>query len=426
VTERLLLDVVGPAARRWLSMPAGAPVADLLPAVVRLVAGPDVDGDGWVLAPPVGRPLDAEATLRACGVRSGSTLCLVAAQLAADAEGVLPPCALVGMRTPLERTAAQLPPPLTGWERVRMAYGLARARRSAAPALAPAGGSLHPAAFTEHRPPPLWRRGWRAWRGLDDVARLRAVITAPRLRRGVAVAVVSLSPGMGRTVVTALLGTLVAHLRADRVIALDAAPGDRSLAALVATGLTGRAPDLAAAALTLTRLDASLTQGYHGLRVLAAAPDQETMDRLRHFAGLLLVDCGPGLEAPATRAAVAAADQVLVVTDATPRARLALGPAVDLLRREGRSVLTVANAPRAPAAARDAGRVAVSAPDADGLVAVPWCPAGVRQLAAGTFDWEHAPAAWRRAAHQLAAALARDWSRLGLILESLAAAGTAP
>jgi MinD-like ATPase involved in chromosome partitioning or flagellar assembly len=411
VTERLQLDVDGPASRRWLSVPAEAPIAELLPALVRFVAGAGAGGDGWVLAPPVGRPLDAESTLLACGIRSGSTLCLVAAQLAADADGALPPHALVGMRTPLERTADQLPPPLTGWERVRLAYRLARAEPAGAPALAAGGGSVHPAAFTEHRPAPLWRRGLRAWRGLDDVARLRAVITAPRLRRGVAVAVVSPSAGVGRTVVTALLGTLVAHLRADRVIALDVAPGDRSLAALVATGPAGPAPDLAASALTLTRLDASLTQGYHGLRVLAAAPDPGTMDRLRRFAGLVLVDCGPGLEAPATRAAVAAADQVLVVTDATPRARLALGPAVDLVRREGRSVLTVANAPGAPAAARDAGRVAVGAPSANGLVAVPWCPAGARQLAGGTFDWEHAPGAWRRAAHELAAALALDWSQ---------------
>jgi MinD-like ATPase involved in chromosome partitioning or flagellar assembly len=167
-----------------------------------------------------------------------------------------------------------------------------------------------------------------------------------------------------------------------------------------------------------------LTQGYHGLRVLPAAPDPETMRHLRRFAGLLLVDCGPGLEAPATRAAVEAADQVLVVTDATPEGRLALGPAVDLLRRDRRSVLVVANAPRSPAGPRDAGRVAVSAPGADGLVPVPWCPTGVRQLAGGTFDWEHAPRAWRRAGHELAAALVRDWARLGLSLETLPRAGT--
>lgn len=405
MTGRLKVEVVGPAGRRWLWLPASAPVAQLIPALVPAVAGPSDESAGWVLAPPVGRPLDPEASLCAGGIRAGSTLCLVDARLAADADGALPPHALVGMRTPLDRTAAALPPELTAWERVRAAFELAREPAAGTP---PVARALHPAAFTQVRPASLWRQRLRAWRDLDRVSRLRAVIAAPRLRRGVAVAVVSPWAGMGRTVVTTLLGTLVAHLRADRVIAVDAAAGAQ--AAL-------------APALTLTRLDATLTQAPHGLRVLPAAADPDTLDTLRRFAGLLLVDCGPGLEALTTRAAVAAADQVLVVTDATPRARLALGPAVDLLRRDGRSVLLVANAPRAPAAGRDAGRVAVSAPDADGLVSLPWCPAGVRQLAAGTFDWDHAPAAWRRAGHQLAAALVRDWARRGLSTETLPKAG---
>jgi MinD-like ATPase involved in chromosome partitioning or flagellar assembly len=406
VTDRVKVDVVGPVGRRWLWVPASAPVEQLVPALVPLVAGGAAEAGGWVLAPPVGPPLDAEASLRAGGIRTGSTLCLVDARLADDADGALPAHALVGMRTPLDRTTAVLPAPLTAWERVRAAFDLAR--EPAADAPTSVVRALQPAAFTQVRPPSLWRRGVRAWRDLDRVARLRAVITAPRLRRGVAVAVVSPWAGMGRTLVTTLLGTLVAHLRTDRVIAVDAAAGAQ--AAL-------------APALTLTRLDASLTQAPHGLRVLPAAADGETLDSLRRFAGLLLVDCGPGLEALATRAAVAAADQVLVVTDATPRARLALGPAVDLLRRDGRSVLLVANAPRSAATGRDAGRVAVSAPDADGLVSLPWCPAGVRQLAAGAFDWEHAPAAWRRAGHELAAALVRDWARRGLSVEALPRAG---
>jgi hypothetical protein len=76
----------------------------------------------------------------------------------------------------------------------------------------------------------------------------------------------------------------------------------------------------------------------------------------------------------------------------------------------------VANASRSPAGPRDAGRLAVSAPAADGLVRMPYCPAGVAQLTGRRFDWAHAPTPWVRATHELAAALAADWRRLGLSL----------
>ena len=416
------VDVVGPADRRWLALPADAPVGDLLPELVRLLAGPEVEeppeGGGWALAPPVGRPLDAGASLRAGGILPGSTLCLVGARLAADADGVLPPHALVGMRTPVQRTAAALPSRLAGWARVRTALALARQPAPAAPPPSRDEVPLHPASFTEVRRARLWRRAWQAWQALDHVGRMEAAITAPRLRRGVTAAVVSPVPGVGKTVVTTLLGSLLAHLRRDRVIALDAHPGDGSLAALAVPGSAWFAPDPVSArlgpGLTLTQLDASLAPGYHGLRVLPAPPAPETLVVLRRFAGVLLVDCEADLEAPATRLAIEAANQVLVVTDATPEARAALGGVVDLVRSGGGSALVVANAPRSPAGPRDAGRLAVSAPAAAGLVQLPWCPAGVDQLAAGTFDWEHPPGAWRRAAHELATAIVRDWGRLGL------------
>lgn len=435
MSERLKVDVVGPAGRRWLALPAAAPVADLLPALVPLLGGDEPVE--WALAPPVGAVLDPDTCLRDSGIRPGSTLCLVAAQLAADADGTVPPRELVGMRTPLERTAAALPAPLGGWQRVRTALWLAHGR---VPAAAPPPG--HPSAFMQARPPRAWRRAWRAWRDLDHVARLEAVVTAPRLRRAVTIAVVSppAGPGsgggagvgdrVGKTVVASLLGTVLARLRSDRVIALDTAPGAGSLVALAAPGLARYLDRLLRGPVepgrTLARLDASLVQGYHGLRVRCAPPDpelrarldedayRETMDRLTKFAGLLIVDCPGGLDGPAARAAVEAADQVVLVTDIEGRPTLA--EAVSAVRGEARSVLVVANAPRSRAGARDAGRLAVTAAEADGLVRMPWSPAGVAQLTSGRFDWAHAPAAWRLAAHELAAAAATEWRRLDLSL----------
>jgi hypothetical protein len=416
--SRLRVEVHGPAGRRWLLLPATAPVADLLPVLVELVGG--VEPDLPALAPPVGRPLDPGASLQACGVRPGSTLCLVGVQLAEDARGVLPPHALVGMRTPSARTADMLPGSLTAWMRLRTALHLAAvAPPPALPALPARGApSLHPMAFTQVRPPSLWRRGRQAWDQLDRQRRLEALVTRARLRRGVTVAVVAPAPGLGSTVVTGLLGTLLAHLRRDRVIAVDAAPGPGSLRALVApagpAGWAG-APDQAdGRGLMLTGLDASLGQGYHGLRVLALPPGRDLIERLTRFAGVLLVDCGSGLDAPATAAVLGLADQALVVADASREARAALGETVERVRRGGRSALLVANAPRRPAGPHDAGRIAVCAPDAEGLVEVPWSPAGVAQLAEGRFEWEHAPGAWIRAGHELAAALVADWERLRL------------
>jgi WXG100 protein secretion system (Wss), protein YukD len=419
-SDRVQVEVVGPAGRRWLSLPAEEPVGDLLPSLVPLLAGADQtdepDQDAWVLAPPVGRPLAAARSLRSAGIRAGSLLCLVESQLAEDADGVLPPRALVGMRTPLRRTAASLPRRLGWWTRARAAFVLARERGAERTLGAPARTTLHPAIFTEVRPDPLWRRGWRAWRELDYVARLEAAVTAPRLRRGVTIAVVSAFPNAGRTLVVGLLGTLLAQLRRDRIIAVDPVGDDRSLTSLVvprpARYLDAVTALPADPVPTLTGIDANLLPGSHGLRVARG----EALDRLVRVAGVLLVDCEPGLDGGATREAVQAADQVLVVTDAGPHARAVLGAAVERVRGEARSVLVVANAARARAGPRDAGRLAVRAPDANGLVELPWSPAGAAQLSGGRFEWPDAPRSWRRSTLELAAALAADWARLGLLL----------
>jgi MinD-like ATPase involved in chromosome partitioning or flagellar assembly len=278
------------------------------------------------------------------------------------------------------------------------------------------GTALHPGVFTQVRREALWRRSWQAWRELDYPARLETAVTAPRLRRGVTIAVVSVLPGAGRTVVAGLLGTLLAQLRRDRIIALDLAFHDRSLTALVVprsarylNAVTARSAELAR---TVTGIDSNLLPGDHGLRVAREGP----LDQLARVAGVLLVDCERGLEDEATLAAIQAADQVLLVTDLGPRARAALSPTVEQLRGDRRSVLVVANAAQEPAGPRDAGRLAVCAAGAQGLVELPWSPAGATRLAGGRFDWQDAPSPWRQATLELAAALAADWARLGLVL----------
>jgi ESX secretion system protein EccD len=75
----LAVTVVGPASTADLSVPAGVPLAELLPDLARLVAGdPEEppDGTGWGLSRLGEGPLGLDASLAAAGVREGDTLYL--------------------------------------------------------------------------------------------------------------------------------------------------------------------------------------------------------------------------------------------------------------------------------------------------------------------------------------------------------------
>jgi MinD-like ATPase involved in chromosome partitioning or flagellar assembly len=106
----LLVTVAGPRGRRDLSLPADAPVAELLPVLVRLVGDGSATA-GWTLTPTGGRPLPAGSSLAAGGVLNGALLHLETPRPApaAPPPPPAPPPPRDG-RTPVERTAAALPP----------------------------------------------------------------------------------------------------------------------------------------------------------------------------------------------------------------------------------------------------------------------------------------------------------------------------
>jgi hypothetical protein len=58
---------------------------------------------------------------------------------------------------------------------------------------------------------------------------LERLIVGPRLRRCATIAVISPKGGVGKTTTTALLGSLLAFLRRDRVIAVETNPDWGSL-----------------------------------------------------------------------------------------------------------------------------------------------------------------------------------------------------
>ncbi|HYT25846.1 MAG TPA: hypothetical protein VEP73_05115, partial [Actinomycetota bacterium] len=201
-------------------------------------------------------------------------------------------------------------------------------------------------------------------------------------------------PALTRPELRSVLG------RAGRGLAVLAARAGDAEGAEPPAGPVAPTGPVPAAARTAGRLD---ERGW--ARVVRA---------LAEHAASVVVDCGPGLAAPGTRAAVAAADQLVLVVDARlPRAApAAAGPLAAL----GRPAAVVAN--QAPAGLR-AGEVLERVPRARGAVLL---PAGAAGLGALPFGWESVPrAAWGQAsrsawrqAYELAALLVSDWPSLGL------------
>jgi MinD-like ATPase involved in chromosome partitioning or flagellar assembly len=235
--------------------------------------------------------------------------------------------------------------------------------------------------------------------------------------------------GVGKTTLSVLLGSLLAMLRRDRLVAVDADPDFGSL------GRT-QIPEhlvfvdevlevLDHPELTVTELDAKLGRGSHGMMVLPAPIDPVQMarldeeayvrviGRLQEMVGLIVLDCGTGLYQPACRAALRVADQVLLVTDADPATASLVTEAAALFRREMVPIWLVVN----KLAQRGTPRLDVPAleryiPHARGLVGVTFEPRAAGAVAAGNFDWRQAPKSWRTDLRETAADLVAAWPAL--------------
>jgi hypothetical protein len=167
--------------------------------------------------------------------------------------------------------------------------------------------------------------------------RPRPHLQPPRPPRPCAVVgVLSASSGMGRTAVAVVLSRALAAGKGGPTVAVDAHPGAGSLSERVDPGHNVTAGDLLAVidhpALSREELLACLAWSSPRLALLAARPGsgrgpsltQRDWRRLvrglaRH--GLTVVmDCGPGLGDPGARAALAEADQVVLVVEQPPSA----------------------------------------------------------------------------------------------------------
>jgi MinD-like ATPase involved in chromosome partitioning or flagellar assembly len=262
------------------------------------------------------------------------------------------------------------------------------------------------------------------------------MIRSAALTRCAVIAVVSPKGGPGKTTVTALLGSLLAELRRDPVVALDANPDMGDLIDKLSAGGVGASAEVNNLAAWLgahpdappAQLWSRLGVGPHGLRWIASprpptatkermieAADYDLyrglLTRLRDYAGIILVDCGTGLLDPPVRAALEAADQILLITDSSATTARQVVAAAGLLP-EGTPTWLVANQMPLKGSMLDLDQVIAAIPRLRGLAVVPTPPRGrpAESIVTPDFRWPEAPAGWQQPIRELAARLATNWS----------------
>jgi MinD-like ATPase involved in chromosome partitioning or flagellar assembly len=193
------------------------------------------------------------------------------------------------------------------------------------------------------KPPPS--EGWR--RLLYDLSgRLINLGESPRaarynnlvaqvnrpLRGSYRIALLSLKGGVGKTTISATLGSTFASVRGDRVVAVDANPDRGTLSQKIPLETAATVRQLLHDAGTVERYSdvrRYTSKGPSGLEVLASETDPaasdvfgaddygRTLDILERFYGLVLTDCGPGLMHSVMSSVLENADVLLVVSSAS-------------------------------------------------------------------------------------------------------------
>ncbi|HEU4488382.1 MAG TPA: EsaB/YukD family protein [Actinomycetota bacterium] len=457
------ITVVGPADSKAVDLPSDAPLNKLLPDLVELVGPAPADRTNgeptmWSLAPASGLPLPPASSLRSSGILEGATLYLSPWRQkdpkpspVPDAHKLSPPqrtravlperMSFVRRLGATFRAAIELPAPEQPSPLYDFTHAEPNGYEAKEPALPVAGPT--PASLTKLRTPPASQRARRKWRATNYLERLDEAIATPRLKRCVTIAVVSPKGGVGKTTTTALLGTLLALLRRDRVVAIDTNPDYGSLGRVLAPGQTicvddvlqqfgsaeaGSLDPIGNSRLSLTELDAQLGRAPHGLMVLPAPSDPSRMQkldydsyveiikRLKDFVGVVVLDCGTGLQDAAARAAMTTCDQLVLVTDAEPAAASLVAEAAVLLGKARKPITLVVNKMPQSGSSLDLERFCRFVPHAQGMCVLPNEPVAAARLATAEFSWRDAPDSLQRACRELAVALIADWPRLGLTL----------
>jgi MinD-like ATPase involved in chromosome partitioning or flagellar assembly len=196
------------------------------------------------------------------------------------------------------------------------------------------------------------------------------------------------------------------------VVAVDACPQSGALSHWMAPE-SGLAADsyrsLFEPTLTPEQVRAALVKVGRGLAVLPAPTDQRMepaadeqawvrlIQHLRHLSNFVILDCGAGFRRASTRAALGAADQVVLVSKSAP-GEAAPGRIIETIRAQGRSVALVANqASQRARATRSAAGVQ--------QLSLAYEPQPAQRLKTRGFSWSDAPSSWQESMRELAAVL---------------------
>jgi len=162
-------------------------------------------------------------------------------------------------------------------------------------------------------------------RHMDLVLRARTPVAAGHHR----VAVLSLKGGVGKTTTTVGLGSTLASLRGDRVIAIDANPDRGTLCDKLRLETAATVRDLLNEGGQIRRyadVRAYTTQAPSGLEVLASDRDptvsvafsdedyEDVAQVLEHYYSICITDCGTGLLHSAMAGVLHLADQIVLVS----------------------------------------------------------------------------------------------------------------
>ncbi|ORA08152.1 hypothetical protein BST16_27630 [Mycobacterium asiaticum DSM 44297] len=290
---------------------------------------------------------------------------------------------------------------------------------------------------------PVPQRGWR--RAVYKLTRINPGLSPDekyeqelraRVRRkprgSYQIGMLGLKGGVGKTTTTVTLGTMLAQVRGDRILVLDADPGCGNLAERAGRTSPSSIADLIADENLSHYNDvrAHTSVNAHNLEILPTAEYTTAqrglsgddlrfaVDTVSKFYNLVLADCGPGLFDPVTRGVLETASAIVIVTNVSLDSARQAESALEWLRHNGYQdllsrVVVVINhvaVGETNVAEKKLVRQFQQLVQPDRVVLLPWD----KHIATGTeIQLDQLDPAYRRRVLELAAALSDDFERAG-------------